>query len=40
MMRQTGHRPKTGCLSPFDLGSAVQVYARESEVISRWLPEG
>jgi hypothetical protein len=26
--RSDWHRPKTGCLSPFDLDSAVQVYAR------------
>jgi hypothetical protein len=28
------HRPKLGCLSPFELDSSVQVYARQSEVIS------
>jgi len=34
------HRPKLGCLSLFELDSSVQVYARQSEVISRWLPMG
>ena len=28
------HRPKLSCLSPFELDSSVQVYARQSEVRS------
>jgi hypothetical protein len=33
-------RPKLACLSPFELDSSVQVYARQSKVISRWLSTG